>query len=149
MGECAAGARSSLSRSQGVQHSAVVTDFGAGRTTYGTAINGTDAIGGFAYMNLWGERLAPFVQNGSVPEAVLDDKLVRILTPFYALDQESLPEVDYDRWVANKTSAIVAREVTEGAITLLKNSNETGLGLPIKGVTDVAREYTVNDFPHV
>lgn len=62
------------------------------------------------------------------------------MTQYFALDQSSLPNIDYDRWVANKTSTIVVREVAEGAITLLKNSNVSGLGLPVQNVRDVARE---------
>lgn len=75
-----------------------------------------------------------------MPQALLDDKIIRILTPFLALDQASLPEIDFDRWVANTTSERVAREVTEGAITLLKNTNDASRGLPMKGVRDIARE---------
>ena len=62
------------------------------------------------------------------------------MTQYFALDQSSLPNIDYDGWVANKTSTIVVREVAEGAITLLKNSNVSGLGLPVQNVRDVARE---------
>ncbi|GAA5953317.1 hypothetical protein JCM8115_000490 [Rhodotorula mucilaginosa] len=117
-------------------HGFVLTDWGAGKTTLGSALNGTDAIGGFP--NLFGASLAAVIKNGSVPEALLDDKLTRILTQYFALDQSSLPNIDYDRWVANKTSTIVVREVAEGAITLLKNSNVSGLGLPLQNVRDVA-----------
>lgn len=111
---------------------------GTAKTTLGAALNGTDAIGGFP--NLFGAALGALVQNGTVPEALLDDKIIRILTPFLALDQASLPKIDFDRWVANATSERVAREVTEGAITLLKNTNEPSRGLPLKGVRDIARE---------
>ncbi|GAA5980274.1 hypothetical protein JCM10908_001595 [Rhodotorula pacifica] len=117
-------------------HGFVLTDYGAGKTTLGSALNGTDAILGIP--NLFGAALGAAIANGSVPEAILDDKLTRILTPYFALGQSSLPKVDYDRWVANKTSTIVAREVTEGAISLLKNTNVTNLGLPLKNVRDVA-----------
>jgi beta-glucosidase len=64
----------------------------------------------------------------------------RILTPWFALDQASLPKIDYKRWVANETSSLVAQEVAEGALTLLKNSNATGFGLPLRNVRDVARK---------
>ena len=47
----------------------------AGKTTLGSALNGTDAIGGFP--NLFGASLAAAIVNGSVPEALLDDKLTR------------------------------------------------------------------------
>ncbi|TKA55460.1 hypothetical protein B0A53_02386 [Rhodotorula sp. CCFEE 5036] len=117
-------------------HGFVLTDWGSGKTTLGSALNGTDAIGGLP--DLFGASLKAAIEDGSVPEAVLDDKLTRILTPWFALDQASLPKIDYKRWVANETSSLVAQEVAEGALTLLKNSNATGFGLPLRNVRDVA-----------
>lgn len=102
-------------------------------------MNGTDAIGGFP--NLFGEALAQEVQNGTVSEAMLDDKLIRQLTTWFALDQAKLPEVDFERYVSDKKSKNVVRKVLESAITLLANSDEAGKGLPIGNVHDIARAY--------
>jgi len=56
-----------------------------------------------------------------------------ILTPYFALDQASLPKTDFARYVGNDYSTETARKVAEGAITLLKNvrSDNNGLGLPL------------------
>lgn len=109
--------------------------------------------------NIYGSFLGDAVKNGSVPEALLDDKLVRcglscstlfplsglthtlysILTPYFALNQASLPSIDFNRYAASKDSASVARKIAEESITLLKNSNETGRGLPLNKPQDLIR----------
>ncbi|GJN89738.1 hypothetical protein Rhopal_002727-T1 [Rhodotorula paludigena] len=108
----------------------VISDWGASHTTLGSAVNGTDWI---APSNLFGDLLAELVANGTVPEDIADDKIIRMLTPYFALDQASIPELDAERYVASKKVATVVREVAEGAMTLLKNvrstSNERGLPL--------------------
>lgn len=65
--------------------------------------------------------------------------LSSILTTWYALDQVELPDVDFERYVADQTLKNVARKTLESAITLLKNSNETDKGLPIGKPHDIAR----------
>ncbi|GAA5980421.1 hypothetical protein JCM10908_001649 [Rhodotorula pacifica] len=117
-------------------HGWVITDWDAGHNTTSLALNGTDAIGGLP--NLFGNALAEVIRNNTVPEAMLDDKLIRILTPWYALDQVELPDVDFERYVANQTSKDVTRKTLESAITLLKNSNATDKGLPINKPHDIA-----------
>lgn len=62
-----------------------------------------------------------------------------MLTPYFALKQSSLPAIDFNRYVANKDSASVARKIAEESITLLKNSNQTGRGLPLKNLQDLIR----------
>lgn len=62
-----------------------------------------------------------------------------MLTPYYALDQSSLPDVDYNRYVANAWSTEVARKVAEESMTLLKNvrsANDTR-GLPLHKPRDL------------
>lgn len=62
-----------------------------------------------------------------------------MLTPYFALDQGSLPPVDYGRYLATKSSADVARKVAEESITLLKNTKKAGLGLPLCKPRDLIR----------
>ncbi|BGP04927.1 hypothetical protein JCM10049v2_000729 [Rhodotorula toruloides] len=110
----------------------VVTDWYAGHTTLGAALNGTDYVeASEPSVNLFGAKLAPAIQNGSVPEALLDDKIIRMLVPYFALNQSSLPAVDYDRYVASQETADTARKVAEEGITLLKNNRTSNLGLPL------------------
>ncbi|BGP44923.1 hypothetical protein JCM10450v2_000738 [Rhodotorula kratochvilovae] len=121
-------------------HGWVLTDWGAGHTTAGTALNGTDWVAsGSAAANLFGDQLGAFIKNGSIPAEIVDDKLIRMLTPYYALNQSSFPSIDFNRWVANTQSADVARKLSEESLTLLKNvrsANDTR-GLPLNKPRDL------------
>ncbi|GAA6027439.1 hypothetical protein JCM8097_007864 [Rhodosporidiobolus ruineniae] len=117
-------------------HSFTMTDCSAARTTLRTALNGTDVL---LCSNLWGDLLAAEVANGTLSAAIADDKIVRFLTPYFALNQSSLPVPDYSRYVARKESADLVRKVAEESLTLLKNvrsSNDTR-GLPLKNSRDL------------
>lgn len=62
----------------------------------------------------------------------MDDKITRILTPYFALKQDQLPEIDYSRVVVNKKHDQVIRKVASSAITLLKNNRTSSTtALPI------------------
>ncbi|GAA5850930.1 hypothetical protein JCM8547_009134 [Rhodosporidiobolus lusitaniae] len=110
---------------------AVVTDWGAGHTTLGTAINGTDFIESNV---LWGDLLTGYIENGTVPEAVLNDKIIRWLVPYFALDQQNIASPDFNRFVATRAHSKVVREIAESSITLLKNVRSQGKeqGLPLR-----------------
>lgn len=99
-------------------------------------MNGTDST---QSNSLFGDALAPFLANGTVSEALLDDKITRILTPYFALDQASLPSVDFDRYVAAKSTRSLIREIAEGSVTLLKNFNGSTRGLPLNKPKDLLR----------
>ncbi|GAA5898876.1 hypothetical protein JCM8208_005418 [Rhodotorula glutinis] len=121
-------------------HGWVITDWGAGHSTLSSAVNGTDYIGwAGATQHLFGEALAGYIDNGTVPIEIVDDKIIRILTPYFALDQASLPKTDFARYVGNDYSTETARKVTEGAITLLKNvrSGNNSHGLPLNKPRDL------------
>ncbi|GAA5831313.1 hypothetical protein JCM11251_007831 [Rhodosporidiobolus azoricus] len=109
---------------------AVMSDWGAAFATVPAALNGTDIV---MPRSLFGAQLAAFVENGTVPETIFDDKILRILTPYFALDQASLPEVDFTRYLASKSADKVIRDIAEGSLTLLKNvrSKENKHGLPL------------------
>lgn len=53
----------------------MIDEICTGKTTLGSALNGTDAIGGLP--DLFGASLKAAIEDGSVPEAVHDDKLTR------------------------------------------------------------------------
>ncbi|BGP48137.1 hypothetical protein JCM10450v2_004009 [Rhodotorula kratochvilovae] len=118
-------------------HGWVITDWGAGHDTVASAVNGTDFIG--ATGHLFGDALAGYVENGTIPIEIVDDKIVRILTPYFALDQASLPKTDFNRYVGNDYSTETARKVAEGAITLLKNTRSAtnSHGLPLNKPRDL------------
>lgn len=90
---------------------------------------------------IWGPKLDAAIQNGSLPRDIMDDKIVRVLTPYYALDQASLPEADFSRSVVSPYHESLIRNVSANAITLLKNNQtrNSTFGLPIqeKGLRDI------------
>lgn len=65
-----------------------------------------------------------------------------MLVPYFALNQQSLPPVDYDRYVATQQAADTARKVAENAITLLKNNKDSNRGLPLCKPKDLIRALT-------
>ncbi|GAA5831261.1 hypothetical protein JCM11251_007811 [Rhodosporidiobolus azoricus] len=109
---------------------AVMSDWGAVFNTLPAAVNGTDVI---MPVPLFAERLAALVRNGTVPDTIFDDKIIRLLTPYFALDQPSLPDIDLTRWVASEEHSKTIRDVAESSLTLLKNhrSENNTRGLPL------------------
>lgn len=71
--------------------------------------------------------------TGAITEARLDDQVIRVLLPYYALDQDKdYPSINFDRYVVDGSDHIYQTGVE--AATLLKNRNraagEKG-GLPL------------------
>lgn len=130
----------SPARSQLNFNGGVISDWGAAHTAVGSALGGLDWVGfSSASGNKFGDSLAALISNNTVPEGVLDDKILRWLTGYYALDQGSLPSIDFDRWVSNNESTSVALKLSQESITLLKNvrsTNETR-GLPFNQPRDL------------
>ncbi|GAA5990954.1 hypothetical protein JCM11641_007444 [Rhodosporidiobolus odoratus] len=116
----------------------VVTDWGAAYDGVDAALNGSDYIVEVG-TNLWGAQLAKLIANGTLPDTIIDDKLIRMLTPYFALDQTSLPEIDFTRFVASKAHKQIVRAVAEGSLTLLKNvrSSNESRGLPLDKPEDL------------
>ncbi|OCF55403.1 beta-glucosidase [Kwoniella mangroviensis CBS 10435] len=89
----------------------------------------------------WGRNLTESVNNGSVSIDRLDDMVVRILTPYFMLDQnDGYPEVSFDsarpKAEANNSHvdvredhAKLIRHIGSASTVLLKNVNKT---LPLK-----------------
>lgn len=79
--------------------------------------------------------------TGHITEDRINDQVLRVLLPYYALDQGSgYPTVDFDRYVVEGSGNIYQTGVE--AVTLLKNrdraAGEKG-GLPLAN-QDVGRE---------
>lgn len=112
----------------------VYPDESAQFTSYGSANAGLDYS---PYSDgLWTETtLAAGIANGSLSEDRLDDMAIRSVLPhfFVGLDAADLPEVGgYTDWrdVRGNHSALI-RQTGGEAISLLKNSNANGGGLPL------------------
>jgi hypothetical protein len=64
-----------------------------------------------------------------------------MLTPYFALKQDTLPDIDFTRYVAGKDGAAVTKKIAETSITLLKNtrSSNNTRGLPLNKPKDLIR----------
>ncbi|KAJ5682768.1 beta-glucosidase D [Penicillium macrosclerotiorum] len=113
----------------------VYPDESAQFSSYGSANAGLD-YSPYAE-NLWTEStLSAGLANGSLTVDRLDDMAVRSVLPYYFvhLDKETLPTVSTDytayRDVRGNHSSLI-RKVGGEAISLLKNNNKNGRGLPL------------------
>ncbi|BGP00866.1 beta-glucosidase, glycoside hydrolase family 3 protein [Rhodotorula toruloides] len=121
-------------------HSAVVSDWGAAYDTVEAAKNGLDFVeGGAPASNIFGGALGAAIKNGTLPKDIIDDKIVRMLTPYFALDQKKLPAVNIQRKILNKKSTQVVLDIAEESITLLKNARtkKDKRGLPLEKPSDI------------
>ena len=110
----------------------VMSDWHATKTGIPSVLSGLD-LNMPGRDNLTGINLLPAVQNGTIPEARIDDMVIRILAPYFLLgqDQDYPPvNLNYD---ASKGHSIVNRAVGTAGMILLKNTNNT---LPFNTTTD-------------
>ena len=101
----------------------VLSDWGGVHSTVPSALAGLDMEmpGGFFF----GSALAAAVQSGAVPAAVLDDKVLRILTPMFALGVMDAPPCagcSQDANVSTPAHTALAREIGAAATVLLRNN---------------------------
>lgn len=79
--------------------------------------------------------------TGVITEERINDQVIRVLLPYYALDQDDdYPSINFDRYVVEESDNIYQTGVE--AVTLLKNRNRAGGekgGLPLAN-QDVGRE---------
>ncbi|WP_188509764.1 beta-glucosidase [Conyzicola nivalis] len=99
----------------------VLTDFGASHSTEGSIQAGLDMETGIDVF--YGQALLRAVQEGRVPEALVDQSVLRILRTMF---DRGIFDNDYSLTsIPVAEHGAVAREVQEDAITLLKNEGET------------------------
>ncbi len=100
----------------------IMTDWMGAQGTVKPVLGGLDIDmpGTDGYM---GHALVSFVQNGSIPEARIDDMVIRIMAPYYLVGQDQgYPSIDLDR-NAMGNNYIINREVGRAGMILLKNVN--------------------------
>ena len=110
----------------------VMSDWGATKSGVPSVLGGLDIDmpGGDGYM---GSALVPFVQNGTIPQARIDDMVTRIMAPYYLLGQDQgFPSLDLDRNAIGDNHKI-NRQVAAAGMILLKNTNNI---LPFNVTTD-------------
>lgn len=125
---------------------AVISDWGGTWSNEASALGGLDvSMPGTAYNGLFGDfygkSLLALVQNGSVPKARLDDMVLRILTPAFELQDEAYPQPSFDvRDLTLPTNNVrgnhheIIHQIGVDSITLVKNNNGDGHGLPLKSL---------------
>ncbi|SJX64288.1 probable beta-glucosidase [Sporisorium reilianum f. sp. reilianum] len=128
---------------------AVISDWGGTWSNQASALGGLDvSMPGTAYNGLFGDfygkSLVALVQNGSVPEARLDDMVLRILTPAFELQDDTYPQPSFDvRDLTLPTNNVrgnhheIIHQIGVDSITLLKNNNKDGRGLPLKSLEEI------------
>ena len=102
----------------------VMSDWGATKTGIESVLGGLDIDmpGGDGLM---GAALLPAVQNGTIPEARIDDMLTRVLAPYYLLGQDQgYPTLDLAR-DATGDHYKINRQISMAGMILLKNTNNT------------------------
>ncbi|MCU7728781.1 glycoside hydrolase family 3 C-terminal domain-containing protein [Actinoplanes sp. KI2] len=110
----------------------VVSDWRAARSTVGAALGGLD-IAMPQLENPWGGALVEAVRAGEVPEAVIDEKVRRVLRLAVRVGAfADLPEI-----AENLDGDRVAHEVAARSFVLARNENYT-LPLEAAGLTRVA-----------
>src|SRR3954452_9265928 len=112
----------------------VMSDWGGTHSTIDSAINGLDMEMGFAPGQYFGDPLKQAVQQGKVPQARLDDMVVRILRPMFGEGIFEHPAAAqpaaFAANVETPDDVALARKVSEEGTVLLKNNDKA---LPVAG----------------
>ncbi|KAG8762112.1 hypothetical protein FRC12_009185, partial [Ceratobasidium sp. 428] len=126
----------------------VMSDWFAQWTNESAPLNGLDMT--MPGTGFWGPKLVELVESGDVPMARLDDMAHRILTPYYALGQDTgfpplsfntggIHNKDYVSTIRGNKNVNVQRDhyklirkIGEDSTTLLKNDRSGGGGLPLQ-----------------
>src|SRR3954451_699141 len=110
----------------------VVSDWRAARSTVGAALGGLD-IAMPQLENPWGAALVEAVRSGEVPEAVIDEKVRRVLRLAVRVGAFA----DFSEVAQKLDGGRVAHEVAARSFVLVRNENFT-LPLEAAGLTRVA-----------
>ena len=114
---------------------AIVSDWGGVRSTVNTAMHGLDLeMPDGRHM---GEKLLEAVQQGVVPESVVDDKVRRILRVMFKAGLFDESTATYGGIADTKERRALALNVAQKSIVLLKNNNDF-LPLNKKDISSIA-----------
>src|SRR4051812_18814267 len=112
----------------------VMSDWGGTHSTVDAAINGLDQEMGFAPGQYFGDPLKQAITDGKVPQARLDDMVVRILRPMFDEGIFEHPAAAqpaaFAANVETPDDVALARKVSEEGTVLLKNKDKA---LPVAG----------------
>ena len=101
----------------------VLSDWGGTHSTAQAALAGLDME--MPSDDFFGAALAAAVASGAVPTAVLDDKVLRVLTPMFAsglFDMPACPSCTPDANVSSPAHTALARALGAAGTVLLKNA---------------------------
>src|SRR4051794_5879622 len=112
----------------------VISDWGGTHTTVESALAGLDMEMGFAPRQFFGDPLKQAIADGKVPQARLDDMVVRILRPMFRegiFEQPAAAQpAAFAANVETPEDVTLARQVSEEGSVLLKNKDKA---LPVTG----------------
>lgn len=102
----------------------VMSDWFATHSTENAALNGLDQE--MPEMAFFGPLLQNAVNNGTIPESVIDDKVMRILTPMitFGVYDNVLPYGQRSDNVTTTEHLQLARNVSAAATVMIKNDNQ-------------------------
>jgi beta-glucosidase len=111
-----------------------MTDWGGQHSTVESALAGNDMEMGFAPKQYYGDPLRQAIQEGKVPQARLDDMVLRITRTMFRVGIFEKPAAAqpaaYTANVETPDDVALARKIAEEGTVLLKNDADT---LPIAG----------------
>ncbi|QRV90159.1 glycoside hydrolase family 3 protein [Ceratobasidium sp. AG-Ba] len=126
----------------------VMSDWFAQWTNESAPLGGLDMT--MPGTGFWGAKLVELVESGDVPKTRLDDMARRILTPYYALSQDTdYPPLSFNTGGIHNKQYVstlqgnqhlnvqrdhykLIRKIGEESVTLLKNERSDRGGLPLK-----------------
>ncbi len=114
----------------------VLSDWGGVHSTIASAFAGLDQeMPGSAF---FGDALAAAVASGAVPESLIDDKVVRILTPMFAQGLFDIPPSgSADSNATSPRHAALARTIAAAGTVLLSNSGVLPLSDDVRNIVVV------------
>ncbi|PWN53015.1 putative beta-glucosidase [Violaceomyces palustris] len=137
----------------------VVSDWGGTWSNKASALGGLDvtmpgsAYGG-KFGTFYGENLVNLVKAGKVPEERLNDMVLRVLGPTFAIqDFENYPKPSFDvRDLTLPTNNVrkdhhkIIKTIGEESVTMLKNTRKNGHGgLPLKKLEEIQSVAVIGD----
>jgi len=117
----------------------VMSDWGATHTTYDSALNGLDQeMPDGVY---FGKALETAVSNGNISEAVLDDKVLRILTAMFAFGLFDNPNKgDIKANVTTDEHNKLARKLAGESVVMLTNNGVLPIAKSVQNIAVLGRQ---------
>ncbi|MDP4186276.1 MAG: glycoside hydrolase family 3 C-terminal domain-containing protein, partial [Bacteroidota bacterium] len=109
------------------------SDWGAVHDTWGAAMGGLDLeMPGGSNNNFMADPLLKLVKEGKIPEAIIDDKVTRVLRFIFRITDN--PQYKIPVKANAPENVVAARKIADESIVLLKNNNILPLSEKVKTI---------------